>query len=388
MLQQLINNDRTCAICRFRKGWSSLRMGTRHSKTHIQRLWRLAIDNPPLRTRDAAHRAQKRAREQLIRHGFHAKRRCTLLDHAKKILVRDPVIQRESLFASVIFNDLLHWELNCCDYAISAILGVMSKSMRLECDNNARMLPVFRNPDGSGIRKFNQVSAVTYLTTARRLSLMFVWVHVLGTGALMLPEPCRRPALVMFASMQTMILTAQGRRAYSVREWTRVYVDIARQFFGSMEVLMDYKEKNDQSANATPFERVPRYAYVHIYEYCLISNHICLYMCTYMNVDIFDIICSCNLLNHILVLIYGCAYMYTNVLTKYIHTHVIHVGVISKGIPNLKRILMVMVARIPNCKDLVISNFHKKESLFPEQLKWAGHTYICTILAPQKQHTK
>ena len=249
---------RACAICRFRKGWSSLRMGTRHGKTHIQRLWRLAIDNPPLRTRDEAHRAQKRAREQLVRHGFHAKRRCTLLDHAKRILVRDPAVQRQSLFASVIFNDLLHWQLNCCDYAFSAILGVMTKAMRLECDKNTQKLPVFRNPDGSGIRNFNQVSAITYLSTARRVSLMFVWVHALGTGALMLPDPCRRPALVMFASMQAMILTAQGRRAYSVDEWTRVYVDIARQYFGAMEVLMQYKEMNDNSESATTFEPVSR----------------------------------------------------------------------------------------------------------------------------------
>ena len=152
---------RTCAICRFRKGWSSLRMGTHHGKTHVQRLWSLAIDAPQSRARDDVHRAQKRAREQLVRHGFNAKRKCTLLDHANKILVRNPGIQRQSLFADVIYNDLLHWQLNCCDYAFSALLGVMTKSMQLECDKNAEKLPLFRNPDGSGIRKFNQVCTCT-----------------------------------------------------------------------------------------------------------------------------------------------------------------------------------------------------------------------------------
>ena len=39
-----LKSDRSCAICRFRKGWSSLRKGTAHGKAHIQRLWRLAID--------------------------------------------------------------------------------------------------------------------------------------------------------------------------------------------------------------------------------------------------------------------------------------------------------------------------------------------------------
>ena len=41
-----LRSDRSCAICRFRQGWSTLRRGTPHGKTHIQRLWSLAIDTP------------------------------------------------------------------------------------------------------------------------------------------------------------------------------------------------------------------------------------------------------------------------------------------------------------------------------------------------------
>ena len=177
--------------------------------------------------------------------------RCTLLDHAKRILVRDPTLVREVLFANVIYNDLLHWELNCCDYAFNALIGVMTKTMKIECDNNAKSLPMFRNPDGSTIRRFQQVTTVTYLTTARRLTLMFVWAHVLGTQALMLPAECRRPALVMIAAMQTIILAAQGRRSYSVREWQRVHVDTAMEFFGAMEHLMYYKQETEQDKDDT-----------------------------------------------------------------------------------------------------------------------------------------
>ena len=185
--------------------------------------------------------------------------RCTLLDHAKLILVRDPAVQRELLFASVIFNDLMHWELNCCDYVFSALLNVMEKPMKIECDKNANILTMFRNPDGSSIRRFSHVTNVTYLTTARRLTLMFVWVHALGTGATMLSAECRRPALAMLASFQTMILAAQGRRAYSVREWTRLHVDQAMQFFGAMEELMHYKQEHETNDNATPFRPMMRY---------------------------------------------------------------------------------------------------------------------------------
>ena len=74
-----------------------------------------------------------------------------MLDHADLILVSDPNVVSQSLFHSVIFNDLLHWEKNCCDYAFHALLGVMTKQMELECDNNARRLPMLRNPDGSAM---------------------------------------------------------------------------------------------------------------------------------------------------------------------------------------------------------------------------------------------
>ena len=180
------------------------------------------------------------------------------MDHANRILVRDPSVLRQRLFADVVFNDLLHWEKNCCDYAIDALLGVMTKSMKVECDNNTKLLPMFRNPDGSSIRQFDQVTNVTYLTTARRLTLMFVWVHALGTQALMLPEECRRPALVMLCAMQTMILAAQGRRSYSVQEWKRVHVDTAMEFFGAMEHLMYYKQEHDTSKNASTFTPMKR----------------------------------------------------------------------------------------------------------------------------------
>ena len=44
-----MKSDRTCTICRFRKGWSSLRVGTFHNIARIQRNWRLAIDQPTTR---------------------------------------------------------------------------------------------------------------------------------------------------------------------------------------------------------------------------------------------------------------------------------------------------------------------------------------------------
>ena len=210
------------------------------------------ICTPTTRRRDAAGRAQKRAREQLCRHGFHAKRRCTLLDHANRILVRDPQREIQLLYAGVIFNDLLHWLLNCCDYAFDAIEGVMTKEMTLECDDNNRRLPVFRYSDGTGVRRFKVVCANTYLTTARRITLTFFWIHALGTKAHMLPALCRTPALVALTHLQIIILACTGRRSYSVNEWHRLLIDSAMVFFDALQVLMKYKQDHD--ANASTFE--------------------------------------------------------------------------------------------------------------------------------------
>ena len=189
--------------------------------------------------------------------------------------MRDPGVQPELLFSSVIFNDLMHWELNCCDYGFEAILGVMTNDMKVECDNNVRNLPMFRNPDGSAIRRFEQVTNLTYLTTARRLTLMFVWVHALGTEALILPAACRKPALAILANMQVMILASQGRRAYSVRELDRLYVETARDYFGAIEFLMQHKQDHDASANRKIFKPMKRYTRVCIiHSYSYIHTHV------------------------------------------------------------------------------------------------------------------
>ncbi len=235
-----------------------MRRGTSHGKNHIQRLWNIAIDTPTTRRRNAFGRAQKRAREQLQRHGFHKKQRCTLLDHAGKILLRDPQQLRQSLFANVIFNDLLHWQLNVCDYGFNAIVGVMTAAMKLECDANTRLLSMFRKPDGTGVRRFKMVSENTYLTTARRLTLTFIWIHALGSRAHMLPQTCRRPALVAMSSLQTIILSCHGRRGYSVEEWSRLLVDSAMVYFDCIQYLMEYKETHDTSETATTFTPMAR----------------------------------------------------------------------------------------------------------------------------------
>ena len=150
------------------------------------------------------------------------------------------------------------WQLNVCDYAFEALTGVMTKEMILECDSNISPLPRFRKSDGTGLRQFKVVSSNTYLTTARRLTLTFMWIHALGTKATMLPATCRVPALVLLSHLQIIILACHGRRSYSSGEWRHLLVDSTIVLFDVLQVLMEYKEDNDTSANPRVFTRMQR----------------------------------------------------------------------------------------------------------------------------------
>jgi hypothetical protein len=168
------------------------------------------------------------------------------------------------LFAGVIFNDLLHWEKNVCDYVFEAMAGVMDKAMKIECDENVRRLPPFRKADGAPIKRFRVVSDNTYLTTARRLTLTFMWIHALGTRAHILPADCRMPALVAMSHLQIIILACQGRRGYSEEEWTRLLIHSAFTLFDAIQFLLNYKEQHDTRTNATHFTPMERYTNFYI----------------------------------------------------------------------------------------------------------------------------
>ena len=78
----------------------------------------------------------------------------------------------------------------------------MTKEIQLEVDENIRRLPMFRDSQGGDITRFTVVCSNSYLTTARRVTLTFMWIHALGTKALMLPAACRTPALVELTHLQ------------------------------------------------------------------------------------------------------------------------------------------------------------------------------------------
>ena len=117
---------------------------------------------------------------------------------------------------------------------------------------------MFRDSDGTGLRQFKVVSSNTYLTTARRITLTFMWIHALGTKATMLPAPCRVPALVGLSHLQIILLACHGRRSYSYDEWRRLLITPAMVFFDALQFLMQYKEDHDTSANSRAFTPVQR----------------------------------------------------------------------------------------------------------------------------------
>ena len=148
---------------------------------------------------------------------------------------------------------------------------------------------------------------------------MFVWIYALGTGALMLPEPCRRPALVAIAAMQTIILATQGRRAYSLQEWTRLLVDSAHECFAALEFLLKYKEDHDTRSTTTTFTPMARYVFACLY--LLVYVFLPVYACLPMQYKSYMLACICLCMhacpcniNHICLLVYACACMLAHVI--------------------------------------------------------------------------
>ena len=103
-------------------------------------LWRVPMrsDDQPLRNRQITHVLEMIWCEYMCvcmckrRHGFHAKRRCTLLDHVKKVWF-EILPSRDSRclrLLSLTIYYYIDWRINCCDYGFSAILSVMTKPMQ------------------------------------------------------------------------------------------------------------------------------------------------------------------------------------------------------------------------------------------------------------------
>ena len=87
-----------------------------------------------------------------------------------------------------------------------------------------------------------------------------MWVHALGSGALMLPPPCLMSALAALSALQTITLVCHGRLSYSVGEWTRLLVDSAMEYFGELEFLLQHSERR---YNKNPFAPMERCVYYH-----------------------------------------------------------------------------------------------------------------------------
>ena len=75
---------RSCGICRLRRGRSAARKSTRHNPAELDAMFKKA--NADALGRDG-HRARKRARDKLARHGWNPTKKCRLTKFAAKSLV-------------------------------------------------------------------------------------------------------------------------------------------------------------------------------------------------------------------------------------------------------------------------------------------------------------
>lgn len=249
-----LRSVRTCGTCRLRRGRSVTRRATRHDANELS--ISLSQANAIARTRPTITN-RKRVRDQLSRHGWNYKRKCRLHDHAKTILVNIPHAGVTPPYGGLIKYDALHvYFLNYCTYALEDLAQCVPKQnytavRRLvkACHQFRYMflshmcvfihhMYVHRDPEtGATHPRLQCVLQMTHLTAERRVRAIFYWAHVLGPSATLLVPSTRRHAQVVVSTLQVILIAMRGHRAYTQRELTYIYGDIATQFFRHLEYL-------------------------------------------------------------------------------------------------------------------------------------------------------
>ena len=233
-----LKNFHSCGLCRLRNGRSVTRRSTRHHPEHIVNLYDAATAE--VHTTDLIKR-RKRLREQLHRHGFDVQKRCRLTEHAKHCLVHVPKFQ-PTMFGGVCRYETLHvYFINYCDWTLDALVKCVVTKQRPYVENIVRACHQFRDPmTGACFPRLKSILELAYFTAERRVLAIFYWAHVLGLNAEVIVEPCRVHAQLAVASLQLLLVTTRGHRAYTSEELTVIFEQVGRQFFIHMEALQEY----------------------------------------------------------------------------------------------------------------------------------------------------
>ena len=261
-----LRNVRSCGFCRLRNGRSVTRRSRRQDPQLLNLLYGWATGEEHTRVR-ISQRA--RAREKLLRHGWKWDSRCRLLEFADACLVNIPQLP-VSAFEGLIQADRMHaFYINYCSYTLDALNGCVLQDNYVHVHNAVKQCHQFRDPKSGAVHpRLHSVLKMKHLTAERRVRAIFYWAHVLGTQAEVVVPEMRQHALVAISTLQLLLISTRGHRAYSKQELDIIYLEVGQQFFMSLEKLAGFVEDgrvtrarihHEQRPNSTrppvPFKR-------------------------------------------------------------------------------------------------------------------------------------
>ena len=246
-----------CGLCCLRNGRSATRRSRRHDHKLIQLL--LAWATSECTTQDRRSQRAK-ARAKLMRHGFNYKRRCRLYDFAQHCIVNVPEYP-STLFAGLCQFERLHtFYINYCQYAMDLLTACLLPNMHAKVVTYVKQCHNFRDPiTGKAHPVLHSILKMNHLTAERRVRAIFYWAHVLGTSAEVIVYPMRTHALVTVSTLQLLLISARGHRAYTQRELEIIYHEVGRQFFVALETLADYADEKRMKNGLEAHTRRPNY---------------------------------------------------------------------------------------------------------------------------------
>ena len=241
-----LTNTRACAICRRRKGRSAFRDSTHHVPEEIEKL----LDESCVPDRNCRtmtqRRARKRAREKTSRYGFDYKKRCRLSEHAKHSLVHvDSISPR--LFAGLCRYERMHvYYIGYCSYLLDLLVLSVRKKDFCKVDSIVKQCHHFRDPSTGAVHpRLPHLTKMVHLTAERRVRAIFYWAHVLGVSAEVVHPPnIRLAAQRAVSTLQLILISMRGHRAYTSRELDQISKGVGREFFSALEELASHHENS------------------------------------------------------------------------------------------------------------------------------------------------
>ena len=227
-------NRHSCSKCRWRKGHSAFRRGSRQKGTVVKRLYAIAND-----THVETTAIKNAARKKLTHWGFAYQRPCALHSVCDLVLVRRRSV--DEVYPCVDFRDVMHalkiflHRVIVLDTLAEIKLSEIIKRVLMQRLHLISNRQAFRGRDGKNYRAYKQLFSAADMSAEDKVHIIFLLPHVLGHNGEILPPETREPMLTAIAQAQLLLIAVTGHRTYTRHELRIVFDDGWRLLFGCLE---------------------------------------------------------------------------------------------------------------------------------------------------------